>query len=280
MASLRHRFQQPFGAGSLVLSLGLHLALVTFVLMTGWYKPLPPALLEVSLVAPLPGDQAAPGKANSGGPSQAVRTQVHQPSSKSPLALKAVSKPAPPPRKKRVKAETMRPQRPTPPLALSPAAPPAPFARDNSGLTRSASGPLGHGTASDATGSGPGAEGNSGNGGRGQGTGGGGPGGLAVAQTQYLSLIRARILAHRSYPPLARARHMEGEVRLRFILTHNGALRRGVQIVKPSGFSVLDEQASQCVLAAAPFPPFPPELRRDSLTVEVPILYRLQDGSG
>jgi protein TonB len=103
---------------------------------------------------------------------------------------------------------------------------------------------------------------------------------LAVAQTQYLSLIRARILAHRQYPPLARARHMEGEVRLRFILTHSGALSRGVQIVKPSGFSVLDEQASQCVLAAAPFPPFPPDLRRDSLTVEVPIIYCLKDFSG
>jgi TonB family protein len=73
---------------------------------------------------------------------------------------------------------------------------------------------------------------------------------------------------------------MEGEVRLRFILTHNGALSRGVQIVKPSGFSVLDEQASQCVLAAAPFPPFPPDLRRDSLIVEVPIIYCLKDFSG
>jgi protein TonB len=73
---------------------------------------------------------------------------------------------------------------------------------------------------------------------------------------------------------------MEGVVRLRFTLAATGALSRSVQIVKPSGFSVLDEQASQCVLAAAPFPPFPPELRRDSLIVEVPIVYRLMDGSG
>jgi TonB family protein len=69
-------------------------------------------------------------------------------------------------------------------------------------------------------------------------------------------------------------------VRLRFTLSNTGALSRGVQIVKPSGFDVLDEQASQCVLAAAPFPPFPPELRKSSLTVEVPIVYQLKDFSG
>lgn len=120
----------------------------------------------------------------------------------------------------------------------------------------------------------------SGNGGGGQGPPGGGSGSLAAVQNRYLGLIRTRILAHRHYPPIARARQMEGEVRLRFTLNHTGSLSREVQVVKPSGFSVLDEQAVQCVRAAAPFPPFPPELRKDSLTVEVPIVYRLKDWSG
>jgi protein TonB len=90
--------------------------------------------------------------------------------------------------------------------------------------------------------------------------------------------VRARILAQRHYPPLARQRHQEGVVRVRFRLSAAGTLCQEVRVVRPSGFSLLDAQARQCVAAAAPFPPFPPELSRDYLTVEVPIVYRLTDG--
>lgn len=276
MASLRYQCEPPFGAGSLALSLGLHLVLVAFVLVAGWHKAqVAPPILEVSLVAPPPGNQAAaPGKARSGGSAPEIKPKVSKPR----VALKTAPKAIVPPVKK-----ILTWVEPPSPLAL---APPSPSSRPmpvDSAHNRGASAPQGSGAAANpgsAGGSGVGIGGGPGNGGKGQGTAGGGPGALAAVQTQYLSLVRARILAFRQYPPLARARHMEGVVRLRFILTHSGALSQGVQIVKPSGFSVLDEQASQCVLAAAPFPPFPPDLRRDSLTVEVPIVYRLKDFSG
>jgi outer membrane biosynthesis protein TonB len=48
-------------------------------------------------------------------------------------------------------------------------------------------------------------------------------------------------------------------------------------MVQPSGSPLLDDQARHCVLAAAPFPPFPPDLKRDCLTVEVPIVYKLTE---
>ena len=98
------------------------------------------------------------------------------------------------------------------------------------------------------------------------------------AQNDYLKLIRARILGKRAYPHLARRHQQEGVVRLRFTLSPAGALSQGVKVVKPSGFQLLDDQARQCVLAAVPFPPFPPNLKRNSLTVEVPIVYKLTDG--
>jgi len=113
--------------------------------------------------------------------------------------------------------------------------------------------------------------------GYGQGSGGGG-GNPLKAQKHYLKLIRARILAQRAYPHLARHRRQEGVVHLRFTLSPAGALSQGPQVVKPSGFNLLDDQARQCVQAAAPFPPFPPDLKRDRLTVEVPIVYHLTDG--
>jgi len=119
----------------------------------------------------------------------------------------------------------------------------------------------------------------------GTGSGSGGAGGVGSgsgrspveAQRQYLSVIRSRILAKRHYPPLSRQRREEGVVRLRFTLSAGGTLAHGVQMVQPSGFHLLDSQAQQCVMAASPFPPFPPELRRDCLTVEVPIVYKLTE---
>jgi protein TonB len=290
MASLRHTFEQPFGAGSLVLSLALHVALVVLVLMAGWQRPSATStILEVSLVAPLPGDSsAAPGKPASGGLTQAQPAPAVKPVLKSQIAVKTAKNPLPPPGKKRrkrlaalppsspVKAEAVAPQ-PQPaasPVPTYAALPTRASGSDSEGkVTPGGSRDGGaSNTAGSASGLGRGS-------GRGHGNQGSGSGGLVAAQSQYLGLIRARILAHRHYPPIARARHMEGVVHLRFTLSNSGTLNRGVQIVKPSGFSVLDQQASQCVLAAAPFPPFPPELRRNSLTVEVPIVYRLKDFS-
>jgi protein TonB len=105
----------------------------------------------------------------------------------------------------------------------------------------------------------------------------GGGGNMVKARRNYLKLIRARILAKRKYPHLARQRHQEGIVRLRFTLSAAGSLSHGVQVVKPSGFQLLDNQAQQCVQAAAPFPPFPPDLKRERLTVVVPIVYKLTE---
>jgi protein TonB len=98
----------------------------------------------------------------------------------------------------------------------------------------------------------------------------------AKAQSTYVNLIRNRILARRQYPQLARQRREEGVVRLRFTLSSGGSLQ-GVQVVTPSGSQLLDDQARQCVLSAGPFPSFPLDLRRDSLTLEVPIVYKLTE---
>jgi periplasmic protein TonB len=284
MASLRLKFESPFGAGSLLLSLGLHLAVVLLVLMAGWQKPpAAPPVLEVSLVA-LPGEPGPPGP-DAGGSAPEAKAPAAQPAAAPQAAPKAAppaaprrqSRPQPPPP---VRVQAARPQpgpaAPSPPASA--ALPDRPYVAGAGG--RGSFGDSGGAAASGATGSGSGEMAGAGRGRGGPGGPGGGSGGLAAAQNRYLSLIRARILAHRHYPPMARARQMEGVVHLRFTLAANGSLSRGVQIVKPSGFTVLDEQASRCVLAAAPFPPFPAELQRDSLTVEVPIVYQLKDWAG
>ncbi|MBW1992293.1 MAG: energy transducer TonB [Deltaproteobacteria bacterium] len=266
-------------AGSLVLSLALHGVLAALVLSASWHKsPATPTILEVSLVA-------AASQGGSGGTAKsAVQSRTQTPTPRAdkgtpktqalvPAARKprrrATRKRRPPAPLTRVKKAALPRPRQTPSSAAAYASLPASFHHRGT-----------EGVASSDGGRSRGISGR-GSGGGGQGLGAGpGSGGLTAARSRYLSLVRARILAHRRYPALARARRMEGVVRLRFTLSRTGSLNRGIRIIKPSGFSLLDEQAARCVRAAAPFPPFPPQLRQDHLTVEVPIVYRLKDWSG
>lgn len=293
MSPLQPATERGLFSGSLLISLGLHLALAAMVLFWGGFpKPGPLPILTVSLVAPEP---ARPGP---GGPTPAP-AGVQNPQAKSPGAPPApLAKSATPPTKmhqkpkkrkatplsrpKPVKALPPIPQRPTPSPVVQASPSPAPSSlRPASSFPSPASS---SGSPPEGLGRTPGA-GQAGAGSNtasssvlGYGQGGKGSGGNPVTtQRHYLKLIRARILAQRKYPYMARQRHQEGVVRLRFTLSPAGTLSQGVQVVKASGVDLLDEQARQCVLAAAPFPPFPLDLKRDRLTVELPVIYKLSE---
>ncbi|MBW1916560.1 MAG: energy transducer TonB [Deltaproteobacteria bacterium] len=98
------------------------------------------------------------------------------------------------------------------------------------------------------------------------------------AERRYLGRIRARLQQYKKYPALSRQRGHEGVVRVSFTLAPSGTLMGGVRIVSSSGHHLLDRQARECVLAAAPFPPFPPTLHKTRLTIIVPIAFRLTHG--
>jgi protein TonB len=260
--------------GSLLLSLGLHLGLAGLGVMTGWGRILPPPpVLQVKLVAPSGGGGGGPGSSEKAGSARvAPAVQPSRPKPQPPVPHK-VRLAQPVPRKE----EVLPPPPKTVPsrLALAtPARPPSPGPPVLPGSQiRPGSSGAGAGSASvSAVGSGSGSGVGPGAPGAGHA---GGPGGGAGAPSQYFSLIRARILAHRHYPQMARQRQQEGVVRVRFSLSAAGALCQGVEVVRPSGFTLLDEQARECVQAAAPFPPIPSDLKRDRLTVEVPIVYKL-----
>jgi|GEM_PF-2317878 len=293
-------------SGSLALSIGLHAVLAMLVLMLGGIgrQPAPPPVLTVNLVAP---PAARPGSGGSSGPAGAPGPKAGAPKQPAAAPAATLAQPAAPPVKpklrkprKRAAAPMPRPRpqaqrtmalprpRPTPPpvvpepLRPRPAAPPVASrpsvpAPESSSFGAAQSGGARAGRAAAGTGSGSGSGPPSsavlGYGQRGP----GGGGGALAAQRHYLQLIRARILAQRKYPYMARQRRQEGVVRLRFTLSPAGSLSQGVQVVKPSGHSLLDEQARQCVLAAAPFPPFPLDLRRDRLAVELPIIYKISE---
>lgn len=79
---------------------------------------------------------------------------------------------------------------------------------------------------------------------------------------------------HRQYPRLAALRGWEGEVRLRLKVAGKGGLL-AVQVVRSSGYEVLDQHALQLIQGAA-LPALPDSFADREIQVVVPIHYKLQ----
>ena len=73
-----------------------------------------------------------------------------------------------------------------------------------------------------------------------------------LVSTEYLGLVEA-IERVKKYPRMARERGMEGVVRLRFMLNHSGGVD-AVEVVKSSGYEILDSASISAVYRAAPMP--------------------------
>lgn len=101
------------------------------------------------------------------------------------------------------------------------------------------------GGTSSAMGAGSGAEGKSGMG-----------SGAGASSPSSLNLIRKKIEQAKRYPALAKARKLEGTVRLEFEIGENGQVR-GVTLLQSSGSALLDEEALATVRRAAPLPSYP-----------------------
>ncbi|MHA2609498.1 MAG: energy transducer TonB [bacterium JZ-2024 1] len=92
----------------------------------------------------------------------------------------------------------------------------------------------------------------------------------------YQKLVRKKIESHKEYPLQARRLALEGTVEVRFILTREGKVKE-VEIVKSSGFLLLDNAGKKAVERAAPFPPFPDEIRESTLTFSLSFRFSLKD---
>lgn len=86
----------------------------------------------------------------------------------------------------------------------------------------------------------------------------------------YLDAFRSRVeqIGNRDYPMEARVAHMVGNVRLLVALKSNGSIK-SITVLKGSGYSLLDDAAVRSVRMAAPFPPFPLEIRRDTDVLQI-----------
>lgn len=86
----------------------------------------------------------------------------------------------------------------------------------------------------------------------------------------YLHNWRTRIeqVGNQNYPEQARRQQIFGDLRLLVALLPNGEVQE-IKVLKSSGFKVLDEAAMRIVHLAAPYQPFPPEMRRQVDVLEI-----------
>ncbi|SUV87026.1 membrane protein [Bordetella pertussis] len=91
-----------------------------------------------------------------------------------------------------------------------------------------------------------------------------GPAAQASRHAAYLDAWRTRIetIGTRHYPEDARGR-IYGSLRITVTVRADGSLA-DFEIDQPSPHAVLNQAARRIVQMAAPFPPFPPEMARDT----------------
>jgi protein TonB len=85
-----------------------------------------------------------------------------------------------------------------------------------------------------------------------------------------IDLIRASIEKAKKYPALARERGQTGVVVIQFSIDKKGR-PENIRVVKSSGFNLLDAEAGNTIIRAAPFPAV-------KGSIDVPIVFVLDDG--
>lgn len=81
----------------------------------------------------------------------------------------------------------------------------------------------------------------------------------------YMDAWRAKVerIGNLNYPELAKQRHLTGNLLLDVALNADGSINE-IAVRRSSGQKILDDAAIHIVELAAPFAPFPPEIREDT----------------
>lgn len=99
-------------------------------------------------------------------------------------------------------------------------------------------------------------------------------GALGKVGDDYRNKILSAISAAKFYPKKALLEKIQGETVVTFTVNKNGSLAH-ISVKKPSGYNVLDEAAVTIVKKASRhFPSIPNELMSDSLSYDVPIIFK------
>ncbi len=97
---------------------------------------------------------------------------------------------------------------------------------------------------------------------------------------RYLDNWRRRIEAvgNINYPAQARQQQLYGSLRMLVAILPDGELKE-VSILQSSGYSILDQAAIEIVRLAAPYQPFPEEMRAETDILEIVRTWRFHEGN-
>ena len=95
------------------------------------------------------------------------------------------------------------------------------------------------------------------------------------SESDYIEYVKRTLDRNKTYPARALRYEEEGNVMITFQILKTGALTE-LRIKSSSGFPSLDRQAMQIVQKSSPFKHFPPDLTENSLTIEVPMEFKLR----
>jgi protein TonB len=88
-------------------------------------------------------------------------------------------------------------------------------------------------------------------------------------------MVATRLAQSKRYPERALRKNVNGDGAIRIQISSNGDVSH-FEIVQSTSSTILDEELKDMVERASPFPPFPPDMRRDTLAVIVPVSFRLE----
>ena len=99
-----------------------------------------------------------------------------------------------------------------------------------------------------------------------------------IKYLSYFAHIKRRIEQVWTYPSGAIANGLQGQLHLKFVLRNDGQVKT-VELLRSSGYKVLDKEAWDAVVNGGPFGPFPPTIPDDELQITARFTYVLDESA-
>ncbi len=95
------------------------------------------------------------------------------------------------------------------------------------------------------------------------------------AQTSYKAIVAAILQKHKRYPTRAVKRRQEGTATITFTIKNDGNVIN-YELVNSSGYRLLDKAVVAMLQRASPLPPFPNNLKKDKITLVLPVEFYIK----
>ncbi|WP_299976627.1 energy transducer TonB [Desulfobacula sp.] len=95
-----------------------------------------------------------------------------------------------------------------------------------------------------------------------------------LTKNDYFDMLRLKIESNKKYPDTARLKYIEGRVEINFIIAKDGRIS-DLKIVKPARHNSLNKAALKAVKDSAPFSVPPSNLFKESLKIEITIVFEI-----